>query len=107
MADTADRPGVAHLVLAPGVAHLVPETAVFGAMLDGWAMQQGARFLQPATIEQRRALLRRLAEFTNDYPWNWQCPDLEEFIASCRPDHTAGVGGARPSARASRRSNLR
>ncbi len=44
----------------------------------------GARFLQPATIEQRRALLRRLAEFTNDYPWNWQCADLEEFIASCR-----------------------
>ncbi|MGY4784677.1 tyrosine-type recombinase/integrase [Rhodococcus opacus] len=84
MADTADRPGVAHLVLAPGVAHLNPETAVFGAMLDGWAMQQGARFLQPATIEQRRALLRRLAEFTNDYPWNWQCADLEEFIASCR-----------------------
>lgn len=84
MADTADRPGVAHLVLAPGVAHLDPETAVFGAMLDGWAMQQGARFLQPATIEQRRGLLRRLAEFTNDYPWNWQCADLEEFIANCR-----------------------
>ncbi|WP_376744837.1 site-specific integrase [Rhodococcus opacus] len=84
MADTADRPGVAHLVLAPGVAHLDPETTVFGAMLDGWAAQQCARFLQPATIEQRRALLRRLAEFTNDYPWNWQCADLEEFIASCR-----------------------
>ncbi|MFC9838505.1 hypothetical protein ACFVKB_32530 [Rhodococcus sp. NPDC127530] len=45
-------------------------------------MQKGARFLQPATIEQRRALLPRLAEFTNDYPWNWQCADLEEFIAT-------------------------
>nr|GLK41740.1 hypothetical protein GCM10017611_86160 [Rhodococcus wratislaviensis] len=31
MADTADRPGVAHLVLAPGVAHLDPELVAAGA----------------------------------------------------------------------------
>ncbi|CAG7581970.1 hypothetical protein E143388_01101 [Rhodococcus opacus] len=68
MADTADRPGVAHRVLADGVAHLDPETAVFDAMLDGWAVQQRARFLQPAMIESRQTLLRWLAEFTNDYP---------------------------------------
>ena len=39
--------GAAHLALAHGVVHLDPASAVFEAMLEGWATQQRARFLAP------------------------------------------------------------
>ena len=42
----AGLPGAARLMLADGVVHLDPASAVFEAMLEGWAMQQRARFLK-------------------------------------------------------------
>lgn len=84
MVSAADLPGASHLVLAPGVAHLDPQTAVFEAMLDGWARQQRTRFLQPGTIAGRVRKIRRMSEFTNDYPWSWDCADVEEFIDTRR-----------------------
>ncbi|MDJ0363268.1 site-specific integrase, partial [Rhodococcus sp. H29-C3] len=84
MVSAADLPGASHLVLAPGVAHLDPKTAVFEAMLDGWARQQRARFLKPETIAGRELKIRRMTEFTNDYPWSWRCADVEEFIDTRR-----------------------
>ena len=36
--------GVARLALADGVVHLDPASAVFEAMLEGWATQQRAGF---------------------------------------------------------------
>lgn len=62
-------PGAAHLVLVDGVVHLDPEQAVFQAMLAGWERQQRTRFLKDATIGPRVMLVRRMAEFTNAYPW--------------------------------------
>src|SRR5262245_44510934 len=71
--DTAPGlPGAAHLVLAPGVIHLDPESAIFEAMLEGWARQQRVRFLTTETITSRVNLVRRLAVFSNQYPWQWQ-----------------------------------
>ena len=29
-------------------------------------------------------MARRVAEFANEYPWEWQCADVEAFIDSCR-----------------------
>ncbi len=58
-------PGVAHLMLADGVLHLDPASAVFEAMLAGWATQQRARFLKVNTIEPRLELVWRFAAFTN------------------------------------------
>ncbi len=29
-------------------------------------------------------LARRVADFANEYPWQWQCADVEAFIDSCR-----------------------
>jgi hypothetical protein len=55
--------------MAPGVVHLDPQSAVFEAMLEGWALQQRTRFLRPATITSRLRLARRVAEFVNEYPW--------------------------------------
>ena len=60
-------PGVAHLMLADGVRHLDPASAVFEAMLEGWATQQRARFLKDNTIGPRVKLVRRFAAFTR-YP---------------------------------------
>jgi hypothetical protein len=71
-------------VLVPGVRHLDPESAVFEAMLKGWALQQRTRFLKAATISSRLRLARRVAAFANEYPWEWQCSDVEAFIDSCR-----------------------
>lgn len=67
----ASLPDVARLALADGVVHLDPASAVFGAMLEGWATQQRARFLKANTIGPRLELVRRFAAFTNQYPWQW------------------------------------
>lgn len=84
-----EAPGSAHLVLARNVAHLDPAAAVFEAMLEGWGRQQSARFLKPDTIGPRLRVIRRLGEFTGEYPWQWTAADGEAFIAHLR-------GGAAP-----------
>jgi hypothetical protein len=56
------------LVLAQGVAQLDPARAVFDGMLAGWSAQQRSRMLNEVTIGSRERLVRRFAEFTNDYP---------------------------------------
>src|ERR1700694_192224 len=77
----ADFSGAAHLVMAPGVVHLDPATAVFEGMLEGWARQQRTRFLKwDSTIKPRMSLVRRLARFSNQYPWEWQPAEGEAFF---------------------------
>lgn len=77
-----DLPGAAHLVLDSGVRFLDPAPAVFEAMLEGWQRQQTSRFLQQkGTIAPRVRLVRRFAEFTNQYPWQWTPAELEAFTA--------------------------
>ncbi|MFD9503417.1 hypothetical protein [Streptomyces sp. NPDC060035] len=62
-----------------------PEAAVFQAMLDGWGRQQRARFLQESgTIAPRLALVRRLADCANLYPWQWTPVEAEAFISHLR-----------------------
>lgn len=72
------------MVLAAGVRHLDPASAVFEAMLGGWALQQQTRFLKPDTITSRLRLVRRVVEFCNEYPWRWEADDIESFITGCR-----------------------
>ena len=48
-------------------------------MLHGWTAQQKSRGLNRSTIEDRLRLVRRLASFTNDYPWKWAPGDLEDW----------------------------
>lgn len=72
-------PGAAHLVLAPGVVHLDEPSAVFEAMLAGWARQQTSRLLSDATIASRVSLLRRFTEFVESPPWEWTAGDVEDF----------------------------
>lgn len=75
-------PGSAESVLASGVAFLAPEEAVLEAMLAGWIAQQTSRLLALTTIEQRVLLVRRLVNFSNDYPWRWTPSDVEEWTTS-------------------------
>ncbi|KIX80018.1 integrase [Streptomyces albidoflavus] len=85
MSRGVDLPGAAHLVLVDGVVHLEPEPAVFEAMLDGWARQQRTRFLdEDGTIKPRLSVVRRFAEFTNQYPWQWEPAEVEAFIDHLR-----------------------
>ncbi|MDW4901341.1 tyrosine-type recombinase/integrase [Streptomyces californicus] len=99
MSRVVDLPGAAHLVLADGVVHLDPEPAVFDAMLDGWARQQRTRFLDwESTIRPRVSLVKRLARFTNQYPWQWELAELEAFfdyLRTRRPGKPLAVSTAR------------
>jgi integrase/recombinase XerC len=79
-----DAAGVAHLVLAQGVAQLDPARAVFDGMLSGWCAQQRSRLLNELTIGSRERLVRRFAEFTNEYPWTWRAQDVEAFTTELR-----------------------
>ena len=85
MTQVAGLAGSAGLELADGVVHLDPPGAMLEAMLQGWARQQRARFLnEEGTIKPRLAMVRRLVDFTNLYPWQWQPADAEAFIAHLR-----------------------
>lgn len=81
MTRAVDLAGAAHLVLEPGVTHLDPTGAVFEAMLEGWERQQRSRFLRASTIGPRLRLVRRFAEFSGQYPWQWSPGELEAFIS--------------------------
>src|SRR5579875_2203627 len=90
--SAAGLPGCARLELAQGVVPLNPQEAVFEGMLAGWAWQQRSRFLgEEATIGPRAALVRRLAGFAGQYPWEWEPAEAEAFISHLR-------SGARPVA---------
>ncbi|HEY2266561.1 MAG TPA: tyrosine-type recombinase/integrase [Streptosporangiaceae bacterium] len=90
--SAAGLPGCARLELAQGVVPLNPQEAVFEAMLAGWARQQRSRFLgEEATIGPRAAVVRRLAGFAGQYPWEWEPAEAEAFISHLR-------SGARPVA---------
>lgn len=99
MAQRVDLTGAARLVLADGVTHLDPESAVFTAMLAGWERQQQSRFLRADTIGARLRLIRRFAEFTNQYPWQWTPGELESFTATL-----VSGSGLRPLAHSTIRS---
>jgi site-specific recombinase XerD len=80
----ADLAGSAGLELADNVLHLDPAAAVFAAMLAGWSRQQQARFLREHTIEPRVAVVRRMADYSGLYPWQWTPAEAEAFVCSLR-----------------------
>lgn len=79
-----DLSGAAGEVLVDGVVYLDPAPAVFEAMLDGWVRQQRVRFLKADTIQGRVDLVRRLAVFSNQYPWQWRAAEVEAFVDHLR-----------------------
>lgn len=94
--DNGGLPGSAAGVFARNVHHLDPAAATFAAMLDGWATQQRSRFLKASTVTARLGLVRRFAEFSNEYPWQWQPAEVEEFFSVKRSgDQPLAVSTAR------------
>lgn len=79
MDRTAGLAGSAAMVLDEGVRLLHPEPGVFDAMIEGWRMQQASRYLREATIAARVGVVRRLASFSGQYPWQWTAEELEAF----------------------------
>ena len=79
--------GAAHLELVSGVVRLRPEDAMFEAMLSGWRAQQAARGLREDSAAARERLMRRFAEFTGEYPWNWQPGHVDEWSLSLTAEH--------------------
>jgi len=81
--------GSAGLVLVSGAALLRPGPATFEAMLAGWRAQQRSRLLAETTVDWRERIVRRFVEFTNEFPWRWTAPDVEELTSTLRsgPGH--------------------
>jgi len=76
-----EPPGSARLELVDGVALLRAEDAVLKAMLQGWEAQQvGGRGLRPATVRDRRGVVQRFLDYTNEYPWHWTAQHLDEWM---------------------------
>ena len=67
-------------MLAENVAFLDPAPAVFDGMLEGLGSSAAGAFLKAETIARRGELVRRIAKFTNQYPWEWTAPDVEAFF---------------------------
>lgn len=87
--------GSAGQVVRPGVVLLDPAAATFEEMLQGWALQQRARQLKATTVSMRAAVVRRFAEFTNEYPWAWTAADVEAFTTHSRSGGAVAVSTAR------------
>ncbi len=66
-------------MLADGVRHLDPASAVFEAMLEGWATQQRARFLKVSTTGHGWSWGGGRG-IRNQYPWQWESAEAEAFI---------------------------
>ncbi|NJQ17173.1 tyrosine-type recombinase/integrase [Streptomyces bohaiensis] len=77
-----DLPGAIRLVRANNVRALDPAPAMFEGMLRGWEQQQRSRLLARKTINDRLSLVRRFAEFTGTYPWDWTPEDVEAYFAT-------------------------
>ena len=77
-----DIEGAAGHVVPPGTVLLHPEETVFEAMLTGWRAQMRSRLLAVGSVEPRLRLVRRFAQFTNEYPWQWSAADLEEWTSN-------------------------
>jgi integrase/recombinase XerC len=73
--------GSAHLELIQDITLLHPEDAVLEAMLTGWSHQQlGGRKLARRTVTNRLNVVRRFADYTNEYPWNWTAAQVDEWM---------------------------
>ena len=82
MGDGARVAGSAALSLVTSATPLRPESALFEAMLAGWARQQRSRRLGESIIGSRERTMRRFAEFTGGWPWDWSPAHLESWTAS-------------------------
>lgn len=76
--------GSAPQLLPAGVGHLDPQAAVLAAMVEGWRIQMESRGLKKTTMNCRLVLVRRFANYCNEYPWTWTAEDLEAFSADLR-----------------------
>jgi site-specific recombinase XerD len=86
--------GSASQVVRPGVGLLDPAPATFEEMLHGWGLQR-SRQLKTTTVSMRTALVRRFAEFTNEYPWAWTAADAEAFTTQTHSGGGIAVSTAR------------
>jgi integrase/recombinase XerC len=80
--------GSAGLVLVESAALLHPGETIFEAMLDGWCRQHAARRLSPTITFQRQRTVRRFAEFTGAWPWQWRAEHLDAWVAQGRWAHS-------------------
>jgi site-specific recombinase XerD len=75
-------------VLVDGATPLRAEPSLFEAMLEGWRRQQVSRRLSSSLVDGRERVVRRFAEFTACWPWQWSSEQVEAWSASGRWAHS-------------------
>jgi hypothetical protein len=60
---------------------------MFDAIIEGWQREQASRYLREATIAARVGVVRRLAQFSGQYPWQWTAEEMEAFCTQTRSGH--------------------
>jgi integrase len=76
------RRGTLALVAAEGAAPVSEGPALFEEMLAGWRRQQQARRLSGSLVDGRERIVRRFAEFTGCWPWQWTSAQADLWLAS-------------------------
>jgi hypothetical protein len=84
-------PGQGRLIRLPLRQGALSADAVFEDMLTGWKQQQLARNFTAGTIRGRESLVRRFADHTGHFPWDWTVGDADEFFAHERSILKPGV----------------
>lgn len=101
--DAPDGSARLELIQGHGITLLHPEDAVFEAMLAGWARQQlGGRKLAKGTVDDRLSVVRRFADYVNEYPWTWTAAQVDEWMT-----HLVAERGQKGSTLRSTQSALR
>lgn len=76
------RRGPLALVAAEGTAPVSEGPALLEEMLAGWRRQQQARRLSGPLVDGRERIVRRFAEFTGCWPWQWTPAQADSWLAS-------------------------
>jgi integrase/recombinase XerC len=72
--------GSAALRLSAGVTPLREAESLFEAMLAGWTRQQRSRRLGDSIVTGRERTVRRFADYTQAWPWEWSPAQVEAWI---------------------------
>jgi len=98
-----DAPAVLARVFGAGVRPLRVEQAIFDAMLEGWRRQQLSRGSKLRTIDANVAIVCRVRDHVDAWPWEWRAEDVEQFVA----DLAVGPPPRRPATLRNYQSRLR
>lgn len=72
------------MIHLPLRSEAIDPDAVFTDLIDSWRRQQLSRNFRHDTIAGRQRTVRRFADFTGHFPWEWTFSDVDDYFAHSR-----------------------